>query len=82
LTLAKSVTRVMAINMTYDGNIALAAPGIVALFDRDLNMLGYVGFPGEAVDNGVSVDESGIYVVTSEKGIIRANRLEACGGSP
>jgi len=64
--LKKQVTRVVGIGMTYDGNIAVAAPGMIALLDRDLNMKGYVTFPGEHVDNSVSIDESGIYAVTSE----------------
>jgi hypothetical protein len=63
--LARSVTRVLGVGMTYDGNIAIAAPGMIALLDRDLNMMGYVTFPGEMVDNGIAIDESGIYVVSS-----------------
>lgn len=64
--LAATVTRVVGIGMTYDGNIAVAAPGMVALLDRELEMLGYVTFPGELVDNSIAIDETGIYVVTSE----------------
>ena len=64
--LAKSVSRVFGLNMTYDGDIAVAAKGMIALLDRDLAMKGYITFPGESVDNGIAVDESGIYVVTSE----------------
>lgn len=64
--IAKGITRAVGIGMTYDGNIAIAAPGIVALLDLDLNMLGYVTFQGELVDNSIAIDESGIYVVTSE----------------
>ncbi len=65
--LAKKINRVVGLGMTYDGNIAVAAPGLVALLDRDLNMKGYVTFPGELVDNSISIDETGIYVVTSAK---------------
>ena len=65
--LAKSVTRAVGIGMTYDGHIAAAAPGMVALFNRDLEMLDYITFPGEFVDNSIAIDESGIYAVTSEK---------------
>jgi len=64
--LAKTVNRIVGAGMTYDGNIAVAAPGIVALLSRDLEMLDYVTFPGEFVDNSIAIDESGIYVVTSE----------------
>ena len=64
--LAKSVNRVFALSMTYDGNVVLAAEGMVALLDRDLTMMGYLTFPGEDVDNGIAVDENGTYVVTSE----------------
>ena len=64
--LAKSVNRIVGVGMTYDGNIAVAAPGMVALLNRDLEMLDYITFPGEFVDNSIAIDESGIYVVTSE----------------
>ncbi|WNC74182.1 hypothetical protein RGQ13_09370 [Thalassotalea psychrophila] len=64
--LRKQVTRVVGIGMTYDGDIAVAAPGMIALLDRDLNMKGYVTFPGEHVDNSIAIDETGIYAVTSE----------------
>ena len=63
--LAKSVNRIVGTGMTYDGNIAVAAPGMVALLSRDLEMLDYITFPGEFVDNSIAIDESGIYVVTS-----------------
>jgi hypothetical protein len=63
---ASGITRILGVGMTYDGNIAIAAPGIVALLDRDLNMMGYVTFPGELVDNSIAIDESGIYLVSSE----------------
>ena len=63
--LAKSVSRIVGINMTYDGHLVAAAPGAVFLLDRDLNLKSTITFPGEAVDNGVAVDEKGIYVVTS-----------------
>ena len=65
--LAKSVTRIIGIGMTYDGHIVAAAPGAIFLLDRDLNVKGTITFPGEAVDNGVAVDEKGIYVVTSAR---------------
>lgn len=64
--LAKTVNRIVGVGMTYDGNIAVAAPGIVALLNRDLEMLDYITFPGEFVDNSIAIDENGIYVVTSE----------------
>ena len=63
--LAKSVTRIIGIGMTYDGHIVAAAPGAIFLLDRDLNVKGTITFPGEAVDNGIAADEKGIYVVTS-----------------
>ena len=64
--LAKTVNRIIGAGMTYNGNIAVAAPGMVALLSRDLEMLDYVTFPGEFVDNSIAIDESGIYAVTSE----------------
>ena len=64
---AKKVTRIVGIGMTYDGYIAAAAPGVVFLVDRDLNLLGYLPFSDEAVDNSIAIDEQGIYVVTSKR---------------
>jgi hypothetical protein len=65
---AKTVTRILGLNMTYDGHIAAAAPGALVLLDRDLNVRSYVAFPGEAVDNSIAIDENnGIYVVTSRR---------------
>ena len=65
---AKSVTRIIGLNMTYDGHIAAAAPGALVVMDRDLNVKSYVAFSGEAVDNSIAVDEhNGIYVVTSRR---------------
>ncbi|WP_205959734.1 hypothetical protein [Flammeovirga aprica] len=64
--LAKNVTRAVGFGMTYDGHLAVAAPGMVGLYSRDLDLKGYITFPGEIVDNSIAIDESGIYVVTSE----------------
>ncbi|HEY2711861.1 MAG TPA: hypothetical protein VGI60_05045 [Chthoniobacterales bacterium] len=65
---AKAVSRIIGINMTYDGYIAAAAPGALVVLDRDLNVKSYVAFSGEAVDNSIVVDENnGIYVVTSRR---------------
>jgi hypothetical protein len=65
---AKAVTRIIGINMTYDGYIAAAAPGALVLLDRDLNVKSYITFPGEAVDNSIAIDDkNGIYVVTSRR---------------
>ena len=65
---AKAVTRIIGLNMTYDGYIAAAAPGALVVLDRDLNVTSYVAFSGEAVDNSIAIDEkNGIYVVTSRR---------------
>jgi hypothetical protein len=65
---AKAVTRIIGLNMTYDGYIAAAAPGALVVLDRDLNLKSYVAFSGEAVDNSIAIDEkNGIYVVTSRR---------------
>lgn len=65
---AKAVTRIIGLNMTYDGFIAAAAPGALVVLDRDLNVQDFVTFPGEAVDNSIVIDEhNGIYVVTSRR---------------
>jgi hypothetical protein len=65
---ASAVSRIIGINMTYDGYIAAAAPGALVVLDRDLAVKSYVAFPGEAVDNSIVIDEhNGIYVVTSRR---------------
>lgn len=64
---AKSVTRIIGLNMTYDGFLAAAAPGALIVLDRDLNVKASVTFNGEAVDNSIVIDENnGIYVVTEK----------------
>jgi hypothetical protein len=42
---AKAVTRIIGLNMTYNGYIAAAAPGALVVLDRDLNVKSYVTFP-------------------------------------
>lgn len=65
---AKGVTRIIGLNMTYDGYVAAVAPGALVVLDRDLNIKSYVPFTGEAVDNSIPIDEhNGIYVVTSRR---------------
>ncbi len=65
--LAKSVSRFLGVNMTYDGYIAVAMPGLIAVMDRDLKKVYAAPIEGEAVDNGIAVDpDGGIYVVTSK----------------
>ena len=65
---ASSVSRIIALNMTYDGYLAAAAPGALVVLDRDLNVKSWVTCSGEAVDNGIPLDDrGGIYVVTSRR---------------
>jgi len=65
---AKAVTRIIGLNMTYDGYIAAAAPGALVVLDRNLNVRDFVTFPNESVDNSIVIDEhNGIYVVTSRR---------------
>jgi hypothetical protein len=62
----EGVSRFLGVNMTYDGEIIIALPGVIAAVDRALTQVHAVPIPGEAVDNGVSVDDGGgIYIVTS-----------------
>ncbi|MBT8292317.1 MAG: hypothetical protein KJN70_03515 [Eudoraea sp.] len=64
---AEKISRIFAVGMTYDGFIAVAMPGIVAVLDRDLTTMEYILLGDEAVDNGISIDEKGnIYCVTSK----------------
>jgi hypothetical protein len=65
---AKSVSRIIGLGMTYDGYLAAAAPGAAIILDRDLNVQSYVSFGGEAVDNSICIDDKGgVYVVTSKR---------------
>ena len=64
---AKQISRIFALGMTYDGYIAVAMPGIIAVLDRNLENMQYILLEGEAVDNGISIDDQGgIYCVTSK----------------
>jgi hypothetical protein len=64
---AKKISRIMAMGMTYDGFIAVAMPGIIAVMDRNLDNMQYILLEDEAVDNGISIDkDGGIYCVTSK----------------
>ena len=61
------ISRVFGFAMTYDGYIAVAMPGIIAITDRNFENMQYILLEGEAVDNGISVDDKGgIYCVTSK----------------
>jgi hypothetical protein len=65
---AKSVSRIIGLAMTYDGYLAAAAPGAALILDRDLNVKSYVSFGDEAVDNSICIDDKGgVYVVTSKR---------------
>lgn len=65
---AKSVSRIIGLAMTYDGYLAAAAPGAALILDRNLNVRSFVGFGDEAVDNSICIDEKGgVYVVTSKR---------------
>ena len=64
---SEKINRLVAVSMTYDGFLAIAMPGIIAVVDRDLTEMEYILLEGEAVDNGISVDDQGgIYLVTSK----------------
>lgn len=62
-----SISRIFGFGMTYDGYLAVAMPGIIAVVDREFTDMQYILLGDEAVDNGISVDEDGgIYCVTSK----------------
>jgi hypothetical protein len=64
---AAKVNRIFGLQMNSDGTVAIAMPGIVAVLSNDLDNMQYILLDGEAVDNGISVDEKGgIYCVTSK----------------
>jgi len=63
----EKLSRIFGFTMTYDGHLAVAMPGIIAVMDRDFNGMQYILLVDEAVDNGISVDDKGgIYCVTSK----------------
>ena len=65
--IAKNVSRFVGINVTYDGYLVIAMPGLIAVLDRDLKQVETAVIEGEAVDNGIAIDpDGGIYVVTSK----------------
>ncbi len=65
--LKESVTHIVGITMSYQGDVMVAAHGALFLLDRDLNLKGMMGLPGEDVENSICADEQGIYVVTSKR---------------
>ena len=65
--IAKGVSRIIGIGMTYDGHLAVVAPGVITVLDRDFKLIEMLPIPGEAVDNNIAIDQSGIYVVTSKR---------------
>jgi hypothetical protein len=65
--LAASVTRFLGVNITYDGYVVVALPGLIAIVSRDFEEVYTAPITGEAVDNGIAVDpDGGIYVVTDK----------------
>jgi hypothetical protein len=61
------ISRIMGFGLTYDGHLVIAMPGIIAVMTRNLDKMQYILLEGEAVDNGISVDDQGgIYCVTSK----------------
>jgi hypothetical protein len=65
--LRDKISRIFAFSMTYDGYLVVAMPGTIAVMDRDFGDFHFIYLEGEAVDNGISVDENGgIYCVTSK----------------
>jgi hypothetical protein len=65
--LKQSVTHIVGITMSYQGDVMVAAHGALFLLDRDLNLKGMMPLPGEDVENSICADETGIYVVTSKR---------------
>jgi hypothetical protein len=64
---AAKVNRIFGLQMNHDGTVAIAMPGIVAVMNNALENMQYILLEGEAVDNGISVDDQGgIYCVTSK----------------
>jgi hypothetical protein len=65
--LKSSVTHIVGITMSYQGDVMVAAHGALFLLDRDLSLKGLFPLPGEDVENSICADEQGIYVVTSKR---------------
>ena len=65
--LKQSVTHIVGVTMSYQGDVMVAAHGALFLLDRDLVLKGLMGLPGEDVENSICADDTGIYVVTSKR---------------
>ncbi|MBJ18134.1 MAG: hypothetical protein CL933_01805 [Deltaproteobacteria bacterium] len=63
---ARQVSRILGITLTYDGYLVVAAKGGLFVFDRELSLMDHLLLPGEHVENSIAVDEERIYVVTSK----------------
>lgn len=65
---AKTMSRIVGLALTYDGHLVAATPGGLVVLDRELNVKAHLGFSDETVDNGIAIDErNGIYVATSRR---------------
>jgi hypothetical protein len=66
--IAANVSRVIGVNMTFDGYLVIAFSGGIGVIDRGFKKLEFLTFPGENVENSVAVDrDGGIYLPTSKK---------------
>ena len=64
----EKIGAILGTNITYDGYIAVAMPGLIGVTDREFKKFWYAALPGESVENGIAVDDAGgIYVVTSKQ---------------
>jgi hypothetical protein len=65
--LARHVNRFLGLNMTYDGYVVVAMPGLIAAVSRDFGKVYTAPIPGEAVDNSIAIDpQGGVFVVTDQ----------------
>ena len=61
-------SRILGVNMTFDGHLVLAFSGGIAVTDRNFEGIDFLTFPGEDVENSVAVDPNGgVYLPTSKK---------------
>ena len=65
--LKQSVTHIVGIAVSYQGDAMVAAHGALLLRNRDLDLRGMMPLPAEQVENSICADEAGIYVVTSKR---------------
>ncbi|WP_228000402.1 hypothetical protein [Nocardia australiensis] len=60
-------SHIVALGMTFDGNVVAGSDAALFLMNRDLDVLAVFPFSDEALENNFAIDDTGIYAVTSRR---------------